>query len=126
MNSRACSRSSSRSGGGELNKMRSVGKGAFCAVNGGHASLCPPTGLARKWRSLLFENLNSRTRECALPLPLWERSDRIDRCDPGEGFRSVEGPEPLTPTLSHRGRGSSLPLPRQQCSNSRLLAMTEK
>src|SRR5712664_1733312 len=38
------------------------------------------------------------------PLPLWERSDRIDRCDPGEGLRSIDRPEPLTPTLSHRSR----------------------
>src|ERR1700712_2319108 len=39
--------------------------------------------------------LNLRTRERALPLPLWERSDHIDRCDPGEGLRSIEGPGPL-------------------------------
>src|SRR5258707_12737581 len=32
------------------------------------------------------------------PLPLWERSDRIDRCDPGEGLRPNDRPEPLTPT----------------------------
>src|SRR6266481_10050151 len=44
---------------------------------------------------------------CAVsPLPLWERSDRIDRCDPGEGLRPHDRPEPLTPTLSHKGRGS--------------------
>src|SRR3982074_2762047 len=29
-----------------------------------------------------------------------ERSDRIDRCDPGEGFRSIDRPHPLIPTLS--------------------------
>jgi hypothetical protein len=34
---------------------------------------------------------------------------RIDRCNPGEGLRSIEGPEPLTPTLSHKGRGGALP-----------------
>jgi len=38
--------------------------------------------------------------------PLWERSDRVVRCDPGEGLRCIDGPGPLTPTLSHRGRGS--------------------
>jgi len=43
------------------------------------------------------------------PLPLWERSDRIDRCDPGEGLRTIDRPEPLTPTLSHRGRGGAPP-----------------
>src|SRR5262245_59891902 len=32
----------------------------------------------------------------ASPLPIGERSDRIARCDPGEGSRSIEGPEPLT------------------------------
>ena len=42
----------------------------------------------------------------ASPLPGGERSDRIDRCDPGEGLRSIEGPEPLTPTLSHKGEGA--------------------
>ncbi len=26
------------------------------------------------------------------PLPLWERSDRIDRCDPGEGLRPNDRP----------------------------------
>jgi hypothetical protein len=43
------------------------------------------------------------------PLPLWERSDRIDRCDPGEGLRSIDRPRPLTPTLSHKGRGGAPP-----------------
>src|SRR6266850_6046523 len=43
------------------------------------------------------------------PLPLWERSDRIDRCDPGEGLRSIDRPRPLSPTLSHKGRGSAPP-----------------
>jgi hypothetical protein len=60
----------------------------------------------------------------SLPLPLWERYRppmaavlrkyaeaklrlcRIARCDPGEGLSSIEGPEPLTPTLSHRGEGA--------------------
>jgi hypothetical protein len=47
---------------------------------------------------------------CSLsPLPLWERSDRIDRCDPGEGLRTIDRPEPLTPTLSHKGRGGAPP-----------------
>jgi hypothetical protein len=46
------------------------------------------------------------------PLPLWERSDRIDRCDPGEGLWPIDRPEPLTPTLSHKGRGSSPSLPQ--------------
>jgi hypothetical protein len=26
---------------------------------------------------------------------LWERSDRIDRFDPGEGYRSIDRPDPL-------------------------------
>jgi hypothetical protein len=36
-----------------------------------------------------------------LPLPLWERSDRIERCDPGEGsIRESECVErPLTRSL---------------------------
>jgi hypothetical protein len=36
--------------------------------------------------------------------------DRIDRCDLGEGLRSIDRPGPLTPTLSHKGRGGSPPL----------------
>jgi hypothetical protein len=31
------------------------------------------------------------------------------RCDPGEGLRPIDRPRPLTPTLSHEGRGSALP-----------------
>src|SRR5450631_2125917 len=54
----------------------------------------------------------------ASPLPLWERSDRIDRCDPGEGLRPIDRPLPLTPTLSHKGRGSALPLPRYRAKAS--------
>ena len=64
----------------------------------------------------------------ASPLPLWEsigrlrrpflekdaeaklRLRRIDRCDPGEGLRPIDRPRPLTPTLSHKGRGSAPPL----------------
>jgi zinc/manganese transport system substrate-binding protein len=37
-------------------------------------------------------------------------------CDPGEGYRSIDGPVPLTPTLSHKGRGSSPPLLRRRAS----------
>src|ERR1700732_4777688 len=67
-----------------------------------------------------------------LPLPLWERRRppsaavlgkkdaeaklglrRIDRCDPGEGLSSHDGAEPLTPPLSHKGRGSAPPLSLQ-------------
>ena len=61
------------------------------------------------------------------PLPLWEsigrlrrpfsekdaeaelRLCRIDRCDPGEGLRTIDRPRPLTPTLSHKGRGGAPP-----------------
>ena len=69
----------------------------------------------------LFEKLNPISAvpkaEWPLPLPLWERSDRIVRCDPGEGLRTIDRPQPLTPTLeselrssrSHKGRGSSPP-----------------
>src|SRR5471030_2340667 len=41
------------------------------------------------------------------------------RCDPGEGLRSIDRPEPLTPTLSHKGRGSSLPSLRYCAFRSR-------
>jgi hypothetical protein len=34
--------------------------------------------------------------------------------DPGEGLCSIEGPEPLTPALSHKGRGSPPPLRRHR------------
>src|SRR5712664_2751792 len=64
----------------------------------------------------------------ASPLPLWERhrppsaavlekerrsaasATSHRRCDPGEGLRPVDRPRPLSPTLSHKGRGSALPL----------------
>jgi hypothetical protein len=39
------------------------------------------------------------------------------RCDPGEGFCSIDRPEPLTPTLSHKGRGGALPLSQHFDSN---------
>ena len=53
-----------------------------------------------------------RSTRSVPPLPLWERSDCIVRCNPGEGLQSIDKPEPLTPTLSHRGRGGALPLLR--------------
>ena len=37
------------------------------------------------------------------PLHLPERSDRIVRCDPGEGLRTIDRPEPLTPTFFSTG-----------------------
>ncbi len=67
---------------------------------------------ATRWLAMTARLL--RTREHALPLPLRERSDRIDRCDPGEGLRPIDGPQPLTPTLSRKGRGSSPPLPKHR------------
>jgi hypothetical protein len=42
----------------------------------------------------------ARGRRLTSPLPLWERSDRIARCDPGEGLRSIVRPQPFNPTLS--------------------------
>src|SRR5579864_6281442 len=50
------------------------------------------------------------------PFPLWGRSDwardaKHQLSDPGEGLRSHDRPQPLTPTLSHKGRGSSPPMP---------------
>ena len=39
------------------------------------------------------------------------------RCNPGEGLRPNDRPCPLTPTLSHKGRGSALPLGRVLDSN---------
>src|SRR5258706_13455442 len=47
------------------------------------------------WARVCFEfgiGLAMRTRSS--PLPLWERSDRIDRCDPGEGLRTNDRPRP--------------------------------
>jgi hypothetical protein len=51
-----------------------------------------------------------------LPLPLWEGSDRIERCDPGEGSIREFGARGETPhpkpalrsgfDLSHKGRGN--------------------
>ena len=38
--------------------------------------------------------------QTALHLSRRERSDRIDRCDPGEGLGSIVRPYPLTPTIS--------------------------
>jgi hypothetical protein len=42
-----------------------------------------------------------------LHLSQGESSDRIDRCDPGEGLSPIDGPYPLTPTLSPWERGST-------------------
>jgi hypothetical protein len=41
-------------------------------------------------------------RCCFLHLSHRERSDRIVRCDPGEGLRPIDGPYPLSPW--ERGR----------------------
>ena len=60
-------------------------------------------------RACLFHFQTANDNMLASPLPLWERSDRIDRCDPGEGLRSIDRPRPLTPTLSHKGRGGAPP-----------------
>ena len=66
------------------------------------------------------------------PLPLWEsvgrlgrpfliknaeaelRLCRIGRCDAGEGFCFVARRLPLTPALSHKGRGSAPPPQRSR------------
>src|SRR5258708_10669111 len=77
---------------------------SLCRAMDCFASLAMTVGL------LKIESEPSGFRTFGAPLPLWERSDRIDRCDPGEGSRSIDRPEPLTPTLSHKGRGGSLPL----------------
>jgi hypothetical protein len=34
----------------------------------------------------------------------------IDRCDPSEGFLSIDRPQPLTPTASHNGRQGIFPI----------------
>jgi sulfate transport system permease protein len=47
--------------------------------------------------------------EPQLHLSLRERSDRIDRCDPGEGLRPNDRAYPLTPTLSERASLVSTP-----------------
>jgi hypothetical protein len=39
-------------------------------------------------------------------------------CDPGEGFRSIDRPEPLTPTLSRKGRGGSPSLARHRANQT--------
>src|SRR5579871_6835517 len=72
-------------------------------------------GRLSKW-FLGFDNRH--INGLASPLPLWERSQCIDRCVAGEGLRTIEGDGPLTPTLSRRGRGSSLPM-RPQTTLSR-------
>ena len=58
-------------------------------------------GIGRQWRPSSKKNAEAKLR-------LY----RIDRCDPGEGLQSIDGPGPLTPTLSHKGRGSPPPLPK--------------
>jgi hypothetical protein len=54
--------------------------------------------IGRLWRPFWKENAEAKLRLC-----------RIDRCDPGEGLRSIDRPRPLTPTLSHKGRGGAPP-----------------
>src|SRR5216683_5605784 len=55
-----------------------------------------------------------------------ERSDRIVRCDPGEGFRCIDRPYPLTrrcaPTSPH-GRGEEQPR-RTFLATSKINALT--
>jgi hypothetical protein len=52
-----------------------------------------------------LKKLNREVRECALPLPLWERSDRLDNVETirvrGPGLSMDRNP---TPTVSHRSR----------------------
>ncbi|SHI00660.1 hypothetical protein SAMN05443248_7444 [Bradyrhizobium erythrophlei] len=67
-------------------------------------------GLTIIFAPWLFEKLNpiSAVPKAGRPspLPLWERSDRIVRCDPGEGLRTIDRPQPLTPTLESELRSS--------------------
>ena len=48
---------------------------------------------------------SSRAARTVPHLSQGERSDRIVRCDPGEGSRTIDRPYPLTPTLSPWERG---------------------
>jgi hypothetical protein len=50
--------------------------------------------------------MTTRTQHL-LHLSQGERSDRIDRCDPGEGINPTDGPYPLTPALSPWERGAT-------------------
>src|SRR6266403_4731765 len=57
---------------------------------------CPRLGRVRaagRWRcvnvDVLAVEIELVSAKIGRPLPLWERSDRIDRCDPGEGLRSI-------------------------------------
>ena len=49
----------------------------------------------------LLEGIRPCRKGCRGYGSLWERSDRIARCDPG--LRSIDGPEPLTPSPRERG-----------------------
>ena len=64
--------------------------------------------LLRKREEARSEALRSNLREARVAsryLSLVGEVGSHRRCDPGEGFRSIDGPEPLTPTLSRKGRG---------------------
>jgi NitT/TauT family transport system substrate-binding protein len=62
-------------------------------------------------------NLNSM-RKLGVTSPLV--GEVGSRSDPGEGLCSHDRPEPLTPTLSHKGRGGSPPLLKRRAFNSRI------
>src|SRR5712664_603452 len=71
-----------------------------------HLSPCG-RGIGRLRRPYLKKNAEAKLR-----------LRRIDRCDPGEGLRPNDRPCPLTPTLSHKGRGSAPPLPKHRAKAS--------
>ena len=50
----------------------------------------PRFGIAAMFTVAALFVAEATLRELCAPLPLWERSDRIERCDPGEGFVSTQ------------------------------------
>src|SRR5712664_969160 len=63
-------------------------------------------------------NLESSVPRARFTSPLVGEVGSHRGCDPGEGLRSIDRPCPLTPTLSHKGRGSSPPLSRHRTNAS--------
>src|SRR5450432_2991905 len=59
---------------------------------------CSPSMLRYRATASIQTSFASSTS----PLPLWERSDCIARCNPGEGLRSIDRPGPPTPTLPRK------------------------
>ena len=96
-----------------------IGRPAFPTPSWGESEGTTRTHRAAGMRRYIQNLLGClKTQECAaFYSPLVGEVGSHRQCDPGEGLRSIDRPEPLTPTLSHKGRGSALS-PLKHCASS--------